>query len=183
MFFEFKRAFLQKLQLIVDSLTTQAEKLRTDLEFVEQEKQHVVTLLEDYVQAVHKEMGTIDHNSTIKVRGRAVKMLELKLPVWEDNANVYHLKIKDFVEKLTEEGMKLLQQYKPLDELLGKHLTTKSLYDEVIGLGNVRVKLYKIEAQRDVPISWREVARNSGGEGFLSAFVILSSLLYYMRRD
>ncbi|WP_444353696.1 hypothetical protein, partial [Phascolarctobacterium succinatutens] len=31
--------------------------------------------------------------------------------------------------------------------------------------------------------SWREVARNSGGEGFLSAFVILSSLLYYMRRD
>lgn len=177
------QSFLQKLQLIVASLVTQAEKLKTDLEFVEQEKQHVVALLEDYVQAVHKEMGTIDHNSTIKVRGRAVKMLELKLPVWEDNANVYHLKIKDFVEKLTEEGMKLLQQYKPLDELLGKHLTTKSLYDEVIGLGNVRVKLYKIEAQREVPISWREVARNSGGEGFLSAFVILSSLLYYMRRD
>ena len=183
MFFEFKRAFLQKLQLIVDSLITQAEKLKTDLEFVEQEKQHVVALLEDYVQAVHKEMGTIDHNSTIKVRGRAVKMLELKMPTWEDNANVYHLKIKDFVEKLTEDGMKLLQQYQPIEELLGKSLTTKSLYDEVIGLGNVRVKLYKIEAQREVPISWREVARNSGGEGFLSAFVILSSLLYYMRRD
>ncbi|OKZ50850.1 MAG: hypothetical protein BHV89_08735 [Clostridiales bacterium 41_21_two_genomes] len=31
--------------------------------------------------------------------------------------------------------------------------------------------------------SWKEVSRNSGGEGFLSAFVILSSLLYYMRRD
>ena len=68
------------MQLIADSLTTQAEKLKTDLEFVEQEKQHVVALLEDYVQAVHKEMGTIDHNSTIKVRGRAVKMLELKMP-------------------------------------------------------------------------------------------------------
>ena len=93
------------------------------------------------------------------------------------------IKIKDFVEKLTEDGMKLLQHYQPIEELLGKSLTTKSLYDEVIGLGNVRVKLYKIEAQREVPISWREVARNSGGEGFLSAFVILSSLLYYMRRD
>lgn len=27
------------------------------------------------------------------------------------------------------------------------------------------------------------MARNSDGEGFLSAFVVLSSLLYYMRRD
>ena len=177
------QSFLQKLQLIVASLVTQAGKLKSDLEFVEQEKQHVVALLEDYVQAVHKEMGTIDHNSTIKVRGRSVKMLELKLPVWDDNANVYHLKIKDFVEKLTQQGMELLQQYRPIEELLGKSLTTKNLYHEVIGLNNVRVKLYKIEAQREVPISWREVARNSGGEGFLSAFVILSSLLYYMRRD
>ena len=32
-------------------------------------------------------------------------------------------------------------------------------------------------------ISWNQVARNSGGEGFLSAFVILSSLLDYMRKD
>lgn len=177
------QSFLQKLQLILDSLTTQAAKLKADLEFVEQEMQHVIALLEDYVQAVHREMGTIDHNSTIKVRGRSVKMLELKLPVWEDNANVYHLHIKDLVEKLTEQGLALLQQNKPIEELLGKSLTTKNLYHEVIGLNNVRVKLYKIEAQREVPISWREVARNSGGEGFLSAFVILSSLLYYMRRD
>lgn len=177
------QGFLQKLQLIVDSLTTQAAKLKADLEFVEQEMQHVIALLEDYVQAVHREMGTIDHNSTIKVRGRSVKMLELKLPVWDDNANVYHLHIKDLVEKLTQQGLALLQQNKPIEELLGKSLTTKSLYNEVIDLHNVRVKLYKIEAQREVPISWREVARNSGGEGFLSAFVILSSLLYYMRRD
>lgn len=176
-------SFLQQLKLIVQSLVMQAEKLKTDLAMVEQEKNHVVELLEDYVRSVHKEMGTIDHNSTIKVRGRSVKMLELKLPVWDDNANVYHLKIKDFVEKLTQQGMELLQQYKPIEELLGKHLTTKSLYDEVVELSNVRIKLYKIEAQREVPISWREVARNSGGEGFLSAFVILSSLLYYMRRD
>lgn len=27
------------------------------------------------------------------------------------------------------------------------------------------------------------MARNSDGEGFLSAFVVRSSLLYYMRRD
>ena len=57
------------------------------------------------------------------------------------------------------------------------------MYDAVVGIGNVRIQLYKIEAQRELQISWSEVARNSGGEGFLSAFIILSSLLYYMRRD
>ncbi|MEG1292491.1 MAG: hypothetical protein RSD28_09365, partial [Lachnospiraceae bacterium] len=45
------------------------------------------------------------------------------------------------------------------------------------------IRLYKIEAQREYPITWAEVAKNSGGEGFLSAFVILNSLLYYMRKD
>ncbi len=53
----------------------------------------------------------------------------------------------------------------------------------MVGIGNVQIRLYKIEEQREYAITWAEVARNSGGEGFLSAFVILSSLLYYMRKD
>ena len=65
----------------------------------------------------------------------------------------------------------------------GSAITTRNLYDQVVGIGNVQIHLYKIEAQREYPITWKEVSRNSGGEGFLSAFVILSSLLYYMRRD
>ena len=52
-----------------------------------------------------------------------------------------------------------------------------------MGIQNVKIKLYKIEAEREVPISWSEVSANSGGEGFLSAFVILTCLLSYMRRD
>ena len=62
-------------------------------------------------------------------------------------------------------------------------MTTRNLYDTVVGIGNVQIRLYKIEEQREYSITWAEVARNSGGEGFLSAFVVLSSLLYFMRRD
>ena len=62
-------------------------------------------------------------------------------------------------------------------------MTTKNLYDMVVGIENIQIRLYKIEEQREYPITWSQVARNSGGEGFLSAFIILSSLLYYMRRD
>lgn len=32
-----------------------------------------------------------------------------------------------------------------------------------MGVGNIQIKLYKIEEQREYPITWAEVARNSGG--------------------
>ena len=62
-------------------------------------------------------------------------------------------------------------------------ITTRQLYDDIVGISAIKIKLYKIEAEREVPISWAEVSANSGGEGFLSAFVILTCLLGYMRRD
>ena len=132
---------------------------------------------------MHKQLGQIDRNSTIKIRGNNVKMLKLNLPEWEENANIYHLHVTDMVDMIAQRGLEKLRKSEPINELLGKLLTTKELYDAVIGINNVHVQMFKVEAQREVQISWRDVARNSGGEGFLSAFVILSSLLYYMRRD
>ena len=85
------------------------------------------------------------------------------------------------VDELTKKGIALLEKGEAIHDFVGKRMTTKELYDTVIGIGNVRIQLYKIEAQRELQITWSEVAKNSGGEGFLSAFVILSSLLYYMR--
>ena len=76
-----------------------------------------------------------------------------------------------------------LEENRNVQEYLGTKITTKSLYDAVVGIGNVQIRLYKIEEQREYPIAWADVARNSGGEGFLSAFVVLSALLYYMRKD
>lgn len=81
------------------------------------------------------------------------------------------------------EGVELFEKNENAQEFFGSGITTRNLYDQVVGIGNVQIHLYKIEAQREYPITWKEVSRNSGGEGFLSAFVILSSLLYYMRRD
>lgn len=175
--------FMQQLTTVLQSFVSISEKLQADIAIVEQEKAHVVTQLEDYVQAVHKQLGQIDRNSTIKIRGNNVKMLKLNLPVWEENANIYHLHVTDMVDMIVQRGQEKLRKSEPINELLGKLLTTKELYDAVIGINNVHVQMFKVEAQREVQISWRDVARNSGGEGFLSAFVILSSLLYYMRRD
>ena len=96
---------------------------------------------------------------------------------------MYHVRLEDFMDQLTRKGIAIFEQNENAQEYFGTQMTTRNLYDTVVGIGNVQIRLYKIEEQREYSITWAEVARNSGGEGFLSAFVVLSSLLYFMRRD
>jgi hypothetical protein len=174
---------LKQLDTTIASYHSLMEKLQVDISMVEKERAKIVELMSDYLKEVHENLNRIDHNSTITIRERAVKMLKIQLPDWAENESVYELRLQDYIEDVTDKGIALLEENKNVQEYLGTRLTTKALYDAVVGIGNVQIRLYKIEAQREYPITWAEVARNSGGEGFLSAFVILSALLYYMRRD
>lgn len=173
----------RQLNTTIQSYDSLMEKLEVDISVVEKEKQKIVELLEDYLQEVHRNLGRIDQNSTITIRDRAVKMLKIQLPAWEENENLYHIRLQDMIDELTQKGIGIFERNENAQEYFGTRMTTRSLYDTVVGIGNVQIRLYKIEAQREYPITWAEVAKNSGGEGFLSAFVILSSLLYYMRKD
>ena len=159
------------------------KQLEVDISMVESEKKNVTELLQDYIQNIHKNLARIGSNSTIKIREKSLKMLKITLPVWEDNEKLYNLRLSDFVDEITEEGIRLFENNENAQEYIGRKVTGKNLYDTVVGIGNVQIQLYKIEEQRERQISWNQVARNSGGEGFLSAFVILSSLLDYMRKD
>ena len=174
---------LQQLHTTVQSYDSLMEKLEVDISVVEKEKEKIVELMEDYIKEVHINLGKIDANSTITVRERPLKMLRIQLPEWEENAEMYHIRLIDMIDSVTQKGIALFEQNENAQEYFGTQITTKNLYDTVIGISNIQIRLYKIEAQREYPITWAEVAKNSGGEGFLSAFVILSSLLYYMRRD
>ncbi len=173
----------RQLETTLHSYDSLMEKLEVDISLVEKEKSKIVELLEDYLKEVHQNLGRIDHNSTITIRERPVKMLKIQLPSWEENEGMYHIRLEDFIDELTRKGIAIFQRNENAQEYFGTQLTTKNLYDIVAGIGNVQIRLYKIEEQREYPITWAEVARNSGGEGFLSAFVVLSSLLYFMRRD
>ena len=174
---------LKQLDVILQSYQDLMAKLMVDIAVVEQERSHVITALKEYASDIHAQMGKIDRNSGVLVRGKPLKMLKIILPPWEENDNIYQRRIEDLVDELTQKGIALIEKGDSVHDFVGKRLTTRELYDAVVGIGNVRIQLYKIEAQRELQISWNEVARNSGGEGFLSAFIILSSLLYYMRRD
>lgn len=174
---------LQQLHITLQSYQDLMRKLEVDISVVEKEKEKIVELMEEYVKDVHLNLGKIDDNSTIIIRERPLKMLKIQLPDWEENENLYHLKLQDMIDGITSRGIEIFEQNGNAQEYFGTRLNTKTMYDTVIGISNVQIKLYKIEEQREYPITWADVAKNSGGEGFLSAFVILSSLLYYMRRD
>ena len=174
---------LQQLNVTIASYDSLMKQLEVDISMVESEKKNVTELLQDYIQNIHKNLARIGSNSTIKIREKSLKMLKITLPVWEDNEKLYNLRLSDFVDEITEEGIHLFENNENAQEYIGRKVTSKNLYDTVVGIGNVQIQLYKIEEQRERQISWNQVARNSGGEGFLSAFVILSSLLDYMRKD
>jgi len=174
---------LEQLNIILASYEALLEKLEVDIALVEREKQKVIEMLLDYIEEIHKNLGKIDRNSSITVRGRSIKMLRIRLPEWEDQESLYKIKLQDFMEEITKRGLQRLDNNENIEEMIGAFATTKNLYDTIVGIGNIDIKLYKIESQREYPITWAQVAKNSGGEGFLSAFVVLSSLLSYMRRE
>ncbi len=173
----------RQLDTTIQSYQSLIEKLEVDISVVEKEKNKIVELMEDYLSEVHQNLGRIDHNSTISIREHPVKMLKIQIPSWEENQGIYQLRLQEFVDELRKKGIEIFERNENAQEYFGTQMTTRNLYDTVIGIGNVQIRLYKIEEQREYPITWTEVAKNSGGEGFLSAFVVLSSLLHFMRRD
>lgn len=172
-----------QLQTLLASYHSILQKLEVDLENVGKERKNVEENFFEYIKDMDEHMRKIDKNSTISIRGRSIKMLKIQVPSWDDNKELYRRKLSDYVEYFIQSGLKVIEEDGNVEELLGKLLTSKNLYDEVVGIGNIGIRLYKIEAEREVLISWKEVSENSGGEGFLSAFVILTCLLSYMRRD
>lgn len=180
---EMPGAVLDQLQVIQESYLALLEKLEIDIAILTKEKDKIIDMLMEYIEEVHKNLSKIDRNSTITVRERSVKMLKIKLVDWMEQENIYRTRFLDLLEDVTQRGLARLQQNENMEEMLGVYITTRNLYHTIVGIHTVNIKLYKIEAQKEYPISWAEVAKNSGGEGFLSAFVVLSSLLSYMRRE
>lgn len=165
------------------SYESQLAKLKVDLESVENEQKNLEELFLEYVRDVNASLSMIDKNSTINIRDRKLKMLKIEVPDWEMQKAHYAIRLHDYFENVIKLGLDAIEKNENLEEQLGKTITTKNIYDDIVGIDHIKIRLYKIEAERELPITWAQVSANSGGEGFLSAFVILTCLLSYMRQD
>ena len=177
------RDVISSLNQTINTHRTTLEKLSADISIITKEKEKVVDLIYDYILEVHINIGKIDQNSTVNINSVPRKMLNIQTTNWDENKEMYRLKTKNLLEALTESCLNKLDKNENIEETISSSITTKNLYNEVVSIGSVDVKLYKIEENRQRIISWEQVCTNSGGEGFLSAFVVLSSLLTYMRND
>ena len=174
------KMFQSQLDLAVGAMQTFYQTIAIDIANMDREKKEVAGITRNHVHDVHEQIGRIDRNSTIKVRGRDLKMLRIEAPRWDDNCS---LQVEQFIEEITRDGVGLLQSGGNMEEFLGHRVTTRELYNYVVGIHRVRISIYKLEANREVLLSWKDVAKNSGGEGFVSAFIVLCALLHYMRSD
>ncbi len=176
-------SLLEQLTIVLQSCENLMEKLKVDIEFIYKDEEEVLTILFEYIRDVHDNLGMIDDNSSVNIEGKSIKMLKIKLPDWDLNKEIYKSSLKFILDKLRDSSLDKLSQNEAIDEIISKTIATNYLYNNTVGISNIEIKLYKIEENRQSEISWNNVSTNSGGEGFLSAFVILSSLLTYMRKD
>ena len=127
----------------------------------------------------------IDKNSRVDIDGESKKMLEIKQPDWD--ILLYSTKVNEFLDNITTHSERRITLGEPIDEYIATQVTTAKLYNFVVGIENVKINLRKLESLSNrivtSKVKWKEIVKNSGGEGFVSAFVILVSLLSYMRRD
>lgn len=75
-------------------------------------------------------------------------MLRIQVPDWESEKEHYKIQLHEFFERVVRHGIETIENNKNLAEYIGSIISTKNLYDDVIGIGNIKIKLYKIEAKK-----------------------------------
>ena len=157
---------LTQLKTTVQSYDSLMEKLEVDISVVEREKERITELLEDYVREIHSNLGKIDHNSTITIRERNIKMLKIQLPDWEENAGLYRLRLEDFIDKITMEGVELFEKNENAQEFFGSGITTRNLYDQVVGIGNVQIHLIRLKPRENIRLPGKRFPETQAEKDF-----------------
>lgn len=176
---------IKSIESTLESLDRLQKQHESDLKVVNEEKENIGKTLLKYVEQTYTHLNMIDKNSRVDIDGESKKMLEIKQPEWD--VLLYNTKINEFVDNITAHSEKRISLGEPIDEYIASQVTTAKLYNFVVGIENVRINLRKLESLNNriatSKVKWKEIVKNSGGEGFVSAFVILVSLLSYMRKD
>ena|GEM_PF-1525009 len=169
----FNRVFLQ--------IDRKLEQHAIDMKKMDDMETYIIDNTLSYLKNVYDEMDHIDRNSTIEFDGKRCKMLMISLP--EKDA-LESVSLKEYLKSTILNCTDLYKQGKPMDTLLSSEINTYNLFDRFVSVNKIEITLMKIEPNKLKKKSWRQViSENSGGELFVSAFVVFISLLTYMRGD
>lgn len=165
-----------KFESLVEVIEKMRDTERLNLENIKNEEDMVIKLILRYSKNIYDEIKKIDKKSSIKIHGKIKKMLEIVIP-----QEIEEEGLKDFIKNIVEEVVQLDGSYR---EIIDTRIKTSVLLGKLIGnINRIKVFINKIEKRSLVKKRWGEALnQNSGGEKFVSMFILLASLMSYMRR-
>lgn len=172
---------IERQMSIIDRLL---DKIQTDLEVLENEEKYIIERFLDVTKQYTEEINKIDKNSYITVQGQRLKMIRIK-NIKNDESSPVNLSI--FVRRQIENLTNNLQLTDTdLIKAINREFNTENLLNNYCNLDHVRINFLKIEENiiLSKERSWEEVTtNNSGGEKFVSYFVLFSTLINYERKN
>lgn len=155
-------------------------KLERELTDNRSMRDHLIEHCVELLGNMNKALGKAGDNSTIEIKGKPQKMLFIKVPAWDGADDCRERTGQAFDEIIDAAGA----EPSTADETIRRTLTLPGLYKKVVRLENVELRLCKVERDgAPVKMTWDEAKTNSGGEGTLSAFIVLSALMDFAGRD
>lgn len=164
------------IESLLEVVDRRVRTLELELSSIMSEEEVVINEIQRYANHVLGELRTIDKKSSIKHLGKTQKLLDITIPEEKDEVALEeYIKGKvlyygSFEEDYSKELESDIQSAELLSKLIGN-------------INRIHVTIKKIEKTGLVRKRWKEaLSQNSGGEKFVSMFILLSSLMSYMRK-
>ncbi len=161
-------------------LQTFIDKTEADLKLLKDNRAALTQTLLDYISHLHANLKAIDQDTTIQVGRVQRKMLNIELKEWDDIEPVAKAKLEEYLDGLIQA---IDQNPDKKSALIDQRIQPAALYDALVGISGIPIRLYKIEENNQIKIAWNEAGKLSGAEGFLCAFVVISAVLNFQRKD
>ncbi|HZK23776.1 MAG TPA: hypothetical protein VFC74_00105 [Oscillospiraceae bacterium] len=165
-----------EIESLLEVVGRKINTLEMALKHIHEEEEVVIDEILRYANNVLVELKTIDKKSSIKHAGKTQKLLEISIPEDREEES-----LKEYIKDKVSYYANLEEDY---TNLLDHDIQSTELLSKLVGnITRIRIDIKKIERARLVRKSWSEaLTQNSGGERFVSMFILLSSLMSYMRR-
>ncbi|MBF0579997.1 hypothetical protein IM774_09465 [Erysipelotrichaceae bacterium RD49] len=161
-------------------LQTFIDKTEADLKLLKDNRSALTQTLLDYISHLHTNLKAIDQDTTIQVGRGQRKMLTIELKEWDDIEAVAKARLEEYLDALIAA---IDQNPDKKSALIDQRIQAAALYDALVGISGIPIRLYKIEENNQIKIAWNEAGKLSGAEGFLCAFVVISAVLNFQRKD
>ncbi|MDW7662034.1 MAG: hypothetical protein SCL54_11505 [Bacillota bacterium] len=162
------------------SIEVTLKKHETDLKNVKESEEKLNDFVLERVATVYEQLREIDKHSTIELKDKYQKMLYIEMPK-KDTLDV--AKLRNYLKTVINYSKHRMEENEvsDLDKYLDSHLSLDKLFDEYVPIRSISVSISKIEQNKVSKIPWEAVGKVSGGEEFVSVFILFISLMSYTR--